>query len=208
VGGISPTFSARVSAAEGPPHFIERDYSHPARLLSDEEEVERTQRSRLHSLRAAQNRVGFEPSVGGISPTFSARVSAAEGPPPCPQSGRRRRRSSTSRFFLSAASISSSATIVTLRDSSATRRKSNDLLLARSPVGGDDARPSRPDSVPLGASVDGCVGSPPTEGSNHLVRAASLRVPPAATFAPLHRQTTSRSTQDLPDPILCRSERV
>ncbi|KWU46024.1 auxin efflux carrier, partial [Rhodotorula sp. JG-1b] len=38
--------------------LIQRDYSHPARLLSDEEEVERTQRSRLHSLRAAQNRVG------------------------------------------------------------------------------------------------------------------------------------------------------
>ncbi|POY70960.1 hypothetical protein BMF94_6022 [Rhodotorula taiwanensis] len=39
-------------------HFIERDYTNPPRLLSDNEEAERSQRGRLHNLRAARSRVG------------------------------------------------------------------------------------------------------------------------------------------------------
>lgn len=103
-------------------HLIERDYSHPARLLSDEEEIERTQRSRLHSLRAAQNRVG--------------------------KVLRRRRR----------------------------------------PDRGQGEVPSAAETL---AEKVGEI--PPADGSQDLVRATSLRTPPAATFAPLHRQTTSRS---------------
>ncbi|GAA5881038.1 hypothetical protein JCM3774_003076 [Rhodotorula dairenensis] len=67
--------------------LIERDYSHPARLLSDEEEIERTQRSRLHSLRAARTRVGevlrrrrSEGAPGGLSAAEST-AEKVEGAP-------------------------------------------------------------------------------------------------------------------------------